>query len=66
MHVRLLATFDTIDELQSMHSEELAVFSRDKATLEKRTRTMRHQLEEALDERDDMRDAVERLAEKGL
>jgi chromosome segregation ATPase len=65
LHVRLLETLNTLDCIQSVHSEELDTLAREKFELEQKLRMLQLQLDEATDERDDMRDAVERLVEKG-
>ena len=65
LHVRLLETLNTLDYIQSVHSEELDTLTCEKFGLEKKLHMLQLHLDQATDERDDMRDAVERLAEKG-
>lgn len=66
LHTRLLTTLDTLDQLQSSHASELnSLFDRN-TLLEKRLAAQNLLLKEAIEERDDLRDAVERFIEKGI
>lgn len=65
LHNRLLATLDTLDDVQYSRSEEIDDLTREKNTLVKRVELMRLELKSANDERENMQDAILRLIEKG-
>jgi hypothetical protein len=62
---RLLMTLDTLDALQLSHREELKALAEAKQALGARFQMIKEELDSALDERDDMREAVLKLVEKG-
>jgi chromosome segregation ATPase len=64
LHTRLLTALDTLDSLQSNHASELNVLHDANAALERRLSSVAELLKETIDERDDLRDAVERFIEK--
>jgi len=63
-HTRLLTALDSLDSLQSAHASELNALHDANAVLERRLSSMTELLRETVDERDDLRDAVERFIEK--
>lgn len=66
LHTRHLAVLDALDALQSNHAAELNAAYDANTMLERKLASMSEQLKEAVDERDDLRDAVERFIEKGM
>jgi hypothetical protein len=65
LQTRLITTLDTIDLLQRRHSDELARFTADRDRMKKQLQRYTDVVKSAESERDDMRDAVFKLIEKG-
>jgi len=65
LQTRLITTLDTLDLLQRRHAEELASFTADRDRMKTQLQRYTDVVKSAESERDDMRDAVIKLIEKG-
>ena len=66
IHNRLLTALDTLDQLKGSHYDEIAQLQRSHYVLEKKVLLLQAKLTESNSERDDMREAMDGLIEKGL
>ena len=62
---RLLAAFDTLDSTQNVHAQELAALKEQMARLKEQLDHYVYLFKDVETERDDMRDAIMQLVEKG-
>lgn len=65
LNTRLIAAFDAIDAVRLGHKQELEDLQRRIHILHARCRALKHQVKFAEAERDELREGVERLIEKG-
>lgn len=66
IHNRLLTALDTLDQLKGSHYDEIAQLKRSHYVLEQKVLLLQAKLTESNSERDDMREAMDGLIEKGL
>ena len=65
IQTRLVATFDALDELQSTHTLEIGQLHQQVHKLREKARASKARAKAAEAERDEMREDVEKLVEKG-
>jgi ERCC4-type nuclease len=65
IHTRLLSTLDTLDAIQYTHAQEMSAVVKGKKRAEEALKRYVGVVKSAEVERDDMRDAVLKLVEKG-
>lgn len=66
LHTRLLQAFDTLDESQRSHARELGDVENKYARLDRRFRKQTNALKTCAAEKDDLKESVLELVEKGL